>query len=210
LGAFLTAYYTFRLLFVLWFPRGDAAAPAEAEHDAHGHEGEHHSAAGYWVMAVPLIILAGFTVFLGFFSEKLVDFLHWGSPPPAAHHPWLAAVAIVLVAAGVGLAWLEFGRPGARQEGFLARLPAMQALFANRWYMDAFYRRLVDYVVYGLFSRLFTLNDRRVVDGAIDGVCRGTVGTGWLLSFVQSGLLQYNLFTMVLIIALIGLYFLLA
>lgn len=210
LGAFLTAYYTFRLLFVLWFPRGDAAAPAEAEHDAHGHEGEHHSAAGYWVMAVPLIILAGFTVFLGFFSEKLVDFLHWGSPPPAAHHPWLAAVAIVLVAAGVGLAWLEFGRPGARQEGFLARLPAVQALFANRWYMDAFYRRLVDYVVYGLFSRLFTLNDRRVVDGAIDGVCRGTVGTGWLLSFVQSGLLQYNLFTMVLIIALIGLYFLLA
>jgi NADH-quinone oxidoreductase subunit L len=96
------------------------------------------------------------------------------------------------------------------QQGFLRRMPALRRLFAQRWYLDWLYRRLVDYVVYGVFSRLATLNDRRVVDGAIDGVCRGTVGSGRLVSLLQSGLLQYNLFSMMLVIAMIGLYFLLA
>ncbi|RJX35932.1 MAG: NADH-quinone oxidoreductase subunit L [Desulfarculus sp.] len=204
-GAAMTAYYTSRLLFVLWFPR-QIAAP---HHEEHGHgEAAAHSAFGYWAMGVPLLILAGFALVLGFFGDGILNFLHWGRPPEFFHHVWLAPVSLILVACGIGLAWLEFGRKKAAQAGFLSRLPAVEALFANRWYMDAFYRCMLDYVVYGVFSRLFTLNDRRVVDGGVDGVCRGTVGGGWLLSFLQSGLLQYNLFTMVLIIALVGLYFL--
>jgi NADH-quinone oxidoreductase subunit L len=192
-------------LFVLWFPR-QIAAP---HHEEHGHgEAAAHSAFGYWAMGVPLLILAGFALVLGFFGDGILNFLHWGRPPEFFHHVWLAPVSLILVACGIGLAWLEFGRKKAAQAGFLSRLPAVEALFANRWYMDAFYRCMLDYVVYGVFSRLFTLNDRRVVDGGVDGVCRGTVGGGWLLSFLQSGLLQYNLFTMVLIIALVGLYFL--
>lgn len=212
LGALLTAYYTFRLLFVMWFPK-EIQTPdgghsghdgAHASHDEHG-----HSEGGYWAMASTLIILACFTVALGLFGEELIIFLHWGSPPAIPHHTWLLVVAVSVVLMGVALAWLEFGRKTSAQEGFLRRLPALETLFAERWYMDAFYRRFTDYVVYGLFSRFFTMNDRRVVDGAIDGVCRGTVGTGWLLSFLQSGQLQYNLFAMVLIIAMVGLYFLL-
>lgn len=212
LGAFLTAYYTFRLLFVMWLPKA-----VHSPHDTHsGNGGAHaspdehgHSAGGYWAMSFSLIVLVCFTVALGMFGERLIMFLHWGSPPAIPHHTWLLVVAVSVVLIGVALAWLEFGRKASAREGFLSRLPALQTLFAERWYMDAFYRRFTDYVVYGVFSRLFTMNDRRVVDGAIDGVCRGTVGTGWLLSFLQSGLLQYNLFAMVLIIAMVGLYFLL-
>jgi NADH-quinone oxidoreductase subunit L len=214
LGAFLTAYYTFRLLFVMWLPREPQAPQAEPTANAHdpdhaAHDEHGHSAGGYWAMASALIVLACFTIALGLFDTRLIDFLHWGSPPHLPHHIWLLVVAVAAVFIGVALAWLEFGRKASAQEGFLSRLPALEALFAQRWYLDALYRKLTDYVVYGVFSRLFTMNDRRVVDGAIDGVCRGTVGSGWVLSFLQSGLLQYNLFIMVLIIALIGLYFLL-
>jgi len=214
LGAFLTAYYSFRLLFVMWLPKESHAPQAEASADAkdqaHAAHDEHgHSSGGYWAMASALIVLACFTIALGLFDKKLIDFLHWGSPPSLPHHTWLLVTAVAAVLIGVALAWLEFGRKASAQQGFLSRLPALETLFAQRWYLDALYRRLTDYVVYGVFSRLFTMNDRRVVDGAIDGVCRGTVGTGWLLSFLQSGLLQYNLFIMVLIIAMIGLYFLL-
>jgi NADH-quinone oxidoreductase subunit L len=113
------------------------------------------------------------------------------------------------VATGAGLAWLEFGRAGCAQEGFLRRMPFVEAFFAQRWYLDHLYRLLLDRVIYGLFSRLFTLNDRRVVDGGIDGLGRATVGGGRLLSLLQSGLLQFNLFTMVIVIALVGLYFIL-
>jgi NADH-quinone oxidoreductase subunit L len=203
LGAAMTAYYTFRLLFIIWFP----PAIQEPDHDeAHGHGG--HAALGYWAMAAPLVVLAGFTLALGLWGEEILHFIHWGHPPDIFHHLWLVPASMAVVFGGIGLAWLEFGRKRTAQAGFLARLPSVEALFAHRWYIDAFYRRMVDYMVYGVFSRLFTLNDRRVVDGSIDGVCRGTVLSGWLLSFVQRPLLQYNLFTMVLIIALVGLYFL--
>ncbi len=200
LGAWLTAYYTFRALFILWRP--PAVEEPEPDH-------AHHHAGGYAAMSAALVVLAGFTLLLGLAGERLIQFLHWRAAPKMPHHAWLAAVAMSLVAAGVGLAWWEFGRAGARRQGFLARVPALETLFARRWYLDAIYRRLVDYVLYGVFSRLATLNDRRVVDGSIDGVCRGTVGSGRLASWLQSGLLQYNLFTMVLIVTLVGLYFLL-
>jgi NADH-quinone oxidoreductase subunit L len=80
-------------------------------------------------------------------------------------------------------------------------------LFMERWYLDYFYRLLVDYVVYGVFSNLSTRNDRRVIDGSIDGICRATVGSGWILSFLQSGKLQYNLGVMFAVLALVALFF---
>ncbi len=208
-GAFMTAYYTFRLLFVMWCP------PVIEEphgHDSHGHDshGGGHSPALYWVMAAPLVVLAGFTLVLGFSEHGLASFLLWGHHPEAGHHPWVLPAALTAVGLGVGLAWLEFGRKGAAQTGFLSKLPSLERLFSNRWYLDHLYRRLLDYVIYGLFSRLFTFNDRRVIDGGIDGFCRGTVGLGWALSLVQSGKLQYNLLTMMVVIAVLGMYFLLA
>ncbi|MFZ5584959.1 MAG: NADH-quinone oxidoreductase subunit L [Thermodesulfobacteriota bacterium] len=208
LGAGLTAYYTFRLLFVLWLPPTGEPAAHDAEHAAH--HGGGHGAGGYWAMVVPLVILAGVTLLLGFGERGLAAHLMGGRPVEIPHFAWLLPAALASVALGLALAWWEFGRAGAPRVGWAERWPALARLFAQRWHLDRLYRLLLDYVVYGLFSRLFTLNDRRVVDGGIDGFCRATVGLGWLLSFVQSGLLQYNLFTMVLVMALVGLYFLLA
>jgi NADH-quinone oxidoreductase subunit L len=181
-------------------------------HDDHGHDahGGGHSQALYWVMAIPLVVLSVFTLFLGFGEHSLSHFILWGHVHEAAHHAWILPVALTMVGCGVGLAWFEYGRKGADQTGFLSKMPALEALFSNRWYMDNAYRYFLDYVIYGTFSRLFTLNDRRIVDGGIDGFCRGTVGVGRMLSFLQSGKLQYNLFTLVLVVAVLGLYFLLA
>lgn len=212
LGALMTAYYTFRLLFIMWCPRQVAEPHHQAEHghDDHGHGEGHHSNALYYVMATPLVVLSIFSLFLGFGEHNLAHFILWGHVHEAAHHAWILPVALTMVFGGVGLAWYEFGRKAADQSGFLSKLPTLEALFANRWYMDNAYRYFLDYVIYGTFSRLFTLNDRRIVDGGIDGFCRGTVGAGRLLSFLQSGKLQYNLFTLVLVVAVLGLYFLLA
>ena len=206
-GAFMTAYYTFRLLFVLWLPRAGAEASPDEAHHASGHAS--HSESGYWAMAIPLIVLATATATLGFAGGSLRTFLvshnvHMAS----AHVGWLVWASIAIVVSGVALAWLEFGRKTALQEGFLSRVPFLEDLFLNRWYMDDFYRKFVDYAIYGVFSRLFTLNDRRVIDGAVDGLSKAVRGSGRLLSFSQSGKLQYNLFFLALAIALLGLYFL--
>jgi NADH-quinone oxidoreductase subunit L len=165
-------------------------------------------------MAWPLIILAAVTLVLGFFQGPLEAFLARlqtvSGGHGAGHHAWLPIAAVGLALAGTGLAWLEFGRRGVAQVGFVERLPALRALFANRWYLDHLYRYLLDYVIYGTFSNLFTRNDRRVIDGAIDGMCRATIGSGRLLAFVQSSMLQYNLMVMFASLALValGFYFL--
>ena len=210
LGALMTAYYTFRLLFVMWFPRKIEVSHAHAAHDAHAHAAHgQHSRAGYYAMAIPLLVLAVFALGLGFMEEYFLEFLGWGKALVIPHHAYLAPLSVVLVLLGIAIAWFEFGRKSASQTGFLSKLPKVEALFSNRWYMDHTLRLFVDRVVYGLFSRFFTLNDRRVVDGSIDGMCRGTVGFGRLLSFLQSGYLQYNLYIIVVVLAGLALYFLL-
>ena len=211
LGAFLTAYYSFRLIFAILFPK-QIEKPHHREHGGHGHghDGGHHHAGIYWVMAWPLIILASVTLVLGFFQTPLENFLvghHGGGEAHGGHHAWLLYVAVGLALSGVGLAWLEFGRKGASQVGFIEKVEPISALFANRWYIDHFYRRFLDYFIYGIVSNLFTRNDRRVIDGGIDGICRATVGSGWALSFLQSGMLQYNLMVMFAVLALVALYF---
>ena len=210
LGAFLTAYYSFRLIFVILFPK-KIEEVHHGEHGGHGHGEDHHHAGLYWVMAWPLIILAAVTLVLGFFQTPLENFLvghHGGAEGHGGgHHAWLLYVAVGLALSGVGLAWLEFGRKGASQVGFVERLEPVKTLFAERWYIDHFYRLFLDYVIYGIFSNLFTRNDRQVIDGGIDGICRATVGGGRMLSFLQSGMLQYNLMVMFAVLALVALYF---
>ena len=211
LGAFLTAYYSFRLIFTILLPNKiEKVHHGEHGGHGHGHDGGHHHAGIYWVMAWPLIILASITLVLGFFQAPLENFLlghHVGGEAHGAHHAWLLYVAVGLALSGVGLAWLEFGRKGASQVGFIEKVEPISALFANRWYIDHFYRRFLDYFIYGIVSNLFTRNDRRVIDGGIDGICRATVGSGWALSFLQSGMLQYNLMVMFAVLALVALYF---
>jgi NADH-quinone oxidoreductase subunit L len=212
LGAFLTAYYASRLIFIILRPREIEEVHHE-EHGGHaaGHGAAHHHTGLYWVMAWPLIILAAITLVLGWFEAPLEHFLMAGQGVlgelGAVHHAWVPVLAIGLALSGVALAWIEFGRRGAAQVGFVERIPPLRNLFANRWYLDLFYRRFLDYVIYGTFSNLFTRNDRRVIDGGIDGLCRATVESGRLLSFLQSGMLQYNLMAMFAALALVALYF---
>ncbi len=118
-------------------------------------------------------------------------------------------LAVGCALAGIALAWYEYGRKNAKQEGFLSRMKPIETLFANRWYMDHGYRKLLDYAVYTGFTNLFTRNDRRIIDGAIDGLAKFTVSLGRVFANLQNGLLQYNLYLTFFVIALMGLYFLL-
>lgn len=226
-GALMTAYYTFRLIFFMLFPRGEAAHAGHHE-DAHGHghgaeEGDHH---GYifWCMAVPVMILAGVTLVLGFSQTSLEQFLvggasaghgaaagaHGAEGGHGAGHYMLLISAVSMAVGGIVWAYFEFGRKGATQEGFLKKFPAVEELFARRWYLDDFLRKALDNVVYCGLTNIFTRNDRRIIDGGIDGICAFTIGSGRLFSFLQSGLLQQNLLVMVAAVALVVLFFIFA
>jgi NADH-quinone oxidoreductase subunit L len=201
LGAFLTAYYTFRLIFIILFPK-ENGTELQSGHD--------HDHGGYWVMGWPLIILAVVTVMLGFYQGSLETFFKGQQDIPAmrfAHHAWLPFTAIGSALFGVGLAWLEFGRQGADQVGFVEKIAPLNNLFAERWYIDRFYRRFLDIFIYGLVSNLFTRNDQKVIDGGLDGLAKGTVDTGRLVSLLHLGMIQYRLLTIFVVLVLLGLYF---
>jgi len=123
-------------------------------------------------------------------------------------HELLLTLGISAGLLGIILAWFEFGRKGAGREGFLSYFPAVWRLFDCRWYLDSFYRKTLDRFVYGGLTTIFTKNDRRIIDGGIDGICYFTEAAGRMFSFMQSGMLQHNLLIMTLAAGAAILYFL--
>jgi NADH-quinone oxidoreductase subunit L len=207
LGVFLTAYYAFRLIFILMFPK--AVMPASAGETASGHAAEHQSA-HYWVMVWPLLILAAITLLLGLYGAPLDHFITGpliNVTGDQTHLAWLPFVALAIASAGAGLAWLEFGRPQADQVGFVEKIPALKALFAERWYIDHFYRLCLKYIVYKIFADSCKQNDDRIIDGGIDGLSKGTIETGRVLSRLHLGMVQYRLIVIFVVMVLLGLYF---
>jgi len=76
-GVFLTAYYTFRLIFIILLPQ--TVQPPVEDYEKAGQSWTD------WVMAFALIVLAAVTVLLGFFQAPLKDFLTAGGGHEAVH-----------------------------------------------------------------------------------------------------------------------------
>jgi NADH-quinone oxidoreductase subunit L len=211
LGAFLTAYYAFRLIFVLLSPQQLAGVSEPASNDFHKGHDAGRQRNHYWVMVWPLIVLTGLTVLLGFLEHPLERFL--GNQPaamalPAGRpHAWLPYLALTMSLGGLGLAWMEFGRRGASQVGFVERIPWLYRLFSERWYIDHVYRFLLDRIIDRGISHLFLQNDSKVIDGSIDGVCKATVESGRLVAFLHVGMIQYRLLVTFGVMVLLALYF---
>jgi NADH-quinone oxidoreductase subunit L len=227
-GAFLTSYYTFRVIFVMLFPRPDDH-PAWAQYweepephghgasddpHGHGHDDPHAHGGGHEehhgvpkVMSFPLIVLAAFTLVLGFLQGPLEKFL-LGKSEPHDMSLLLLAAAVGAALGGIGMAWLDWGCKTAPWQGFIKRFPVLENFFIQKWYMDHFWRWFLNTIIYGTFSKIFTYNDRRVVDGGVDAVAFSCIGGGRWLSFIQTAFLQCNLLFMVLVLAAVGIYLL--
>ena len=204
LGAGLTAYYTFRMVFLTLLPdprmHGRADAPAPGDTERHGRT------AGERAMGATVLVLAALTLVLGYLGPWLAARLG-GSAADAARPPFEittgAAAALALVAAGIALAWFEFGRAGAPRIGVAERVPVLARFFGDNWYLDRLYRATVIRWATAL-SRAAHWNDEKVVNGATDGIAAGTVGGGRLLALVQSGYVQVYLAVAAALIAVLA------
>lgn len=216
-GVFLTAYYTFRLVFIILFPRpsGKTSSKGPAEGQAVKQRipeaPAHHGSAPYQAMAWPLLILAGATLVLGFLEKPLGNFLSGGmAVRQDVEHASLPYISTAMTILGVGIAWFEFGRRAAPQVGFIERIPAIRELFAQRWYLDYLYGKFVDIIIDRVLSRICARNEEDVINSSIDGFSHFTLDSGHILSLLQSGKLRYNLIVMLAALMLVALYFLLA
>jgi hypothetical protein len=62
-------------------------------------------------------------------------------------------------------------------------------------------------VVYGTVSRLCADNDRKVIDGGIDGLAGGVRGAGRIVDALNLTMIQYRLGVMFAVVFFLALYF---
>jgi NADH-quinone oxidoreductase subunit L len=187
-GAFMTAFYTFRLIFLAFF--GGPRMSKEAAH--HVHESPPVMTLPLWVLAA-LTIVAGWAV--GVPSAHGTRFERFLAPVFPMHeggHGGVAGVillvlSVVVVLAGITLAWFVYmARPVRAETIGRARTP-VHALLLNAWYVDWLYDRLIVVPLWALCGFLARIFDVRVVDGAVNGVGRVVVAWAGSLRRLQTG-----------------------
>ena len=192
-GAFMTAFYTFRLVFLAFF------GASRMSHDVAHHV--HESPA---VMTVPLIVLAVLTavsgLWLGVETSEGTPFARFLAPvfpvEAAAHDLLVPALSVVAAVAGVLLAWIMYGRRPVRAEEIGEPRNALHALLLNKYYVDEIYDALIVMPIYRLCQWCALTFDLGVIDGAVNGVGRAVVTWAQGLRRLQTGFVMNYALTM--------------
>ena len=209
----MTAFYMFRLYFLTFegsFRGNDKALQAqlltaagkggEAHDDGHAHHAEHPHESG-WQMAMPLAVLAVPSVLIGLLGTPWHSrFAELLDPHEAAemaeHFSWseflpLAGASVAISVAGISLAVLAYylHRIDLGQ-AVAARFPAVNAFFANKWYLDAINERLFVQGSRKLAKQVLDV-DSKVVDGVVNLTGLLTLGSGEGLKYFETGRAQF-------------------
>jgi NADH-quinone oxidoreductase subunit L len=185
LTALMTAFYSFRLVFVtFWGP-----SRVDHHHAAHVHEPSR-------TMTVPLVILAVLSIVTGYVG--IPGFLEPMFPTgtgEAAHHGG-GAVLIMLLATAMGLlgiagAYYVYVLNPSLPDRWAQQWRAVYQLSLNKWYVDEAYDRSIVRPTFAAATELWKRVDVAIIDGAVDGVARAIAWGGWLLRLIQSGQTQH-------------------
>ncbi len=227
-GAFVTAFYTFRLVFLTF--HGEERFD---HHKVHPHESP-------WVMIVPMMILAVLSLIggavLGFphhslmegYLEELFRYEVHAEGAPAG---LLMLVSTVVALSGIGLAGYVYLLRPELPSRIAERFKGLYSLLWNKYWVDEIYQALfvngalglarslarfdlgvVDFLVN--FSARFTVLvsrfsgwfDLKGVDGAVNAIASATEGAGDGVRRVQTGVLQNYLLIFILGVACIVAY----
>ena len=194
MGAVLTAFYMFRLVFLTFF--------GEERLDSHAKEHLHESPR---VMTIPLVILAFFSVVAGYaglpvvLGEKANLFDRFLEPVIHPGHEghlsigseWLLILASVAVAlCGIYIAYVFYLKSPRTPHRIVARFPAIYKLLYNKYYVDEIYNAAFVKPMVNGSRAVYDTFDLKVIDGTINGTAAATGFAGKALSFIQSGLVK--------------------
>ena len=212
-AAFLTAFYSWRLLIMTFY--GESRADETTL--AHVHESPK-------VMILPLVVLALGAIFLGFLT---VDYFIGGQSADFwknslfvleshdalenAHHVpiWVKYLPLVVGVAGIALAYLMYmfapELPGALAAGF----QRTYLFLLNKWYFDELYDKIFIKPSFSLGRGFWKAGDGLLIDGVgPDGVAAAVRHLARRAGAVQSGYLYHYAFAMLLGVAALITWFL--
>ncbi len=216
IGALMTAFYSFRLIYLTFFGKSRM-----------DHEVEHHVHESPMVMTVPLMILAFFSITIGWigipgaiihhvnlFGEFLAPVF------PVAHHGGeesrgleigLMIFSVVVALIGIRIAYYLYVKYTDVPNRISGKFPGLYDLLLNKYRVDEVYNAIfVDGLVHRLAKFLHTVGDVKIIDGFINWSAAAIGRTSEQGRKLQTGFVQEYAFTMGLgFVVLMGLYYVL-
>jgi len=180
LAALLSALYMARAWLLVFFGR-----PKHPE--SHTHESP-------LIMVAPLVLLASLALTAGLLAlnwgpgyQGFGSLLYSGDPERYHFNPGIAVASVLVVAAGLGLAWALYIRGAISPTTIAQRFKPIHQLLVDKYYVDALYQWAIDHVVL-VVSRGVALFDRRVVnDRGVNGTGASVVLSGLRLRYLETG-----------------------
>jgi NADH-quinone oxidoreductase subunit L len=213
IGVFVTAFYSFRMFFLVFHGR------ERMDEDARSHVHE-----SPWVVWLPLVLLAIPSVVIGWltvgdiaFGSYFGDALfvresnnvlgeigrEFEGPLPYVLHaltmpvPWIAA-------AGVIAAWFLYLHRPALAERLRLMAGHLHTLLVNKYYFDAFNEKVLAAGARGLGGLFWRVGDVALIDGAaVNGSARLVGWMAGVLRRLQTGYLYHYAFAMIAGLALL-------
>lgn len=231
IGVFVTAFYSFRMYFLVFhgkenfhhkpFPQEDAA-----EHDAHhAHDEDHTPHESPWVVTAPLVLLAIPSVVIGFMTiqpmlfgeffkdaifvnehahpamEELAHEFH-GAAAMALHG--LSSLPFWLALSGVVTAYVFYMVAPSIPATLAKLLRPVVVILENKYFMDWFNENVLARLARAIGVGLWKGGDAGLIDGLIINGSARTVGAvAGLVRRVQTGYLYW--YALVMILGVMGL-----
>ena len=202
LAAFLTAFYSWRLLILTFHGKPRA--------DQHTMEHVHESPA---VMLVPLLVLSvgaiatGFTFAPYFIGDMQAQFWNgaiFNLPAKhmveALHHAphWVPTVAKITAVSGILLAVLLYGFLPHVPGRIAAAVPGLYRFLLNKWYFDELYDRIFVQPAKRLAGLFWQVGDVRIIDGMPNGAAAVVAGSARGAARIQTGRVANYAFAMII------------
>ena len=232
-GVFVTAFYSFRMYFLVFHGKERFDQNPDAHHDDHhGHDEHHGSHAPHespWVVTAPLVLLAIPSVVIGFMSIDAMlfgDFLKDAIFVNADRHPAMAELAKIfhgpaqmalhglmtapfwLALAGVVSAYYMYMVNPALPAAIKRRVEPLYTLLENKYYMDWFNENVLARGARALGVGLWKGGDEKLIDGALVNGSWKVVGwVSGVVRKVQTGYIYHYALAMIVGIFILISYF---
>jgi len=187
----LTAFYSFRVVFKVFFGKNNYEV-----HGSHPHEAYNFQ---LWAMA-PLAIMAiifGYVYmepFEAFVSAQLPEF----ELEHAHHYFWiLFIITMSIVFSGIFIAWKKYRDYDASNDNIEVEGKGLYRLLKEQYYIPVLYDKIISKPYYALSKFAWETIDMKVVDATVDFIAGVIYKTGDKSTAMQSGNLSKNLKWMV-------------
>ncbi|EJE54581.1 proton-translocating NADH-quinone oxidoreductase, chain L [Acidovorax sp. CF316] len=226
-GVFVTAFYSFRMYFLVFHGKERYDQNPDAHHDAHhddhghGHDDHHHDPhESPWVVTVPLVLLAIPSVVVGFlFIQPMLfgDFFKDVIFVDAAKHPAMAKLAEIfhgpvamavhglqtapfwLAVAGVALSYYMYMVNPALPAAIKRICMPIYTLFENKYYLDWINENILARGARALGTGLWKGGDQAIIDGAlVNGSWKVVRSVSGVVRWVQTGFIFHYALVMIL------------